>query len=80
MIPFRDIAAQRGLRGEERHAHCPSLQRERDGEVGHVENLHPVLLDGAAEVVTRAHHDVANPCGNYLLNTSCADHLVEQNV
>src|SRR6266571_7086268 len=80
MIPFRHIAAQRGLRGEERHAHCPSLQRERDGEVGHVENLHPVLLDGAAEVVTRAHHDVANPCGNYLLNTSCADHLVEQNV
>src|SRR5437870_4248272 len=80
MIPFRDIAAQRSLRGEKRHTHRPGLQCERDGKVGHVENLHPVLLDGAAEVVTRAHHDVANPCRNYLLNTSCANHLVEQNV
>src|SRR5437660_1548836 len=77
MIPFCDIATQRSLRGEKRHAHRSSLQCERYSEVGHVENLHPVLLDGSPEVVRRAHHDVADPCRNYLLHTSCADHLVE---
>src|SRR5579864_8355796 len=80
MIAFDRVRTQRASCRQERHAHCASLQSESQREVRHVENLQPVLLDSASEVVCGAHHDVANPGGNHFFNISGADKLIEKNV
>ena len=80
MIALGDIAAQCRSSRKKRHPHGTGLQRQGDGEVGHVENLHSILLNRAAKVVGRAHHHIANPRGDNLLDASRSDDLVEKNV
>src|SRR6266704_4038109 len=80
MIAFGAVAAERAFCRQERNAHGSGLQRERYGEVGHVEDLHAILLDGAAEIIDGAHHYVAYPGGDDFLNASGADQLIEESV
>src|ERR1051325_4203519 len=66
VISLCGVTSQRGFRGQERNAHSASLQPECDGEIGHVEDFQPILLDGTTKVVGRTHHDITDPGGDDL--------------
>src|SRR5437667_2697259 len=51
VIALGRVTAQRGFGRQKGHSHCACLQRERDDEIGHIEDFHSILLDRAAEVV-----------------------------
>src|SRR3954447_14404889 len=80
MIALCGIATQCRFGRQKRDAHCASLQGKSNGEISHIEHLHSALFNGAAEIVGGSHHDVAYPSSDDLLDTSCADKLVKENV
>ena len=51
VIALGRVTAQRGFGRQKGYSHCACLQRERDDEIGHIEDFHSILLDRAAEVV-----------------------------
>ena len=80
MVSFRDIAAQRGARGQERYTHRSCLQGERHGEIRQVENFHSILFHRPPKIVGRAHYHVADPGSNGFFYASRSNHLIKENV
>ncbi len=87
MTAFGHVAAHGRARRQKRDAHGPSLERQREREVCHIENAELLArrarilnFSGMAEVVGRSHHHIANPGRNYIFNAARADELVKENV
>src|SRR5437588_6385706 len=87
MIVPAYIRPKRRMGRQERYAERAGLQGEREAEIRHVDDrqlftwrARVVLLARTAEVVSRAHHHVADPGRDDALYAAGADHLVKENV
>src|SRR5690242_19953083 len=78
VISSGHVASHRGPCRQKRHTHCSGLQGKGNSEVRHIKDANAACLNRAAEVISLAHHYVADPGRDDVLHASSADDLVEE--